>query len=30
MATSQRWRDLAEEAALNERFLPFLLHKPEP
>jgi len=30
MATAQRWRDLAEETAQERRFLPFLLHKPEP
>ena len=30
MATAQRWRDLAEEAALEEQTLPFLLHKPNP
>lgn len=28
METAQRWRDLAEEAALEEQTLPFLLHKP--
>ena len=28
MATAQRWRDLAEEASLEEQTLPFLLHKP--